>query len=99
MVMCAIYNSLIHTETIFLEQPETQAKLTCRVAMGYRIVEVPKVGEVDTEGSEVISALSSRGTGPPSTPADLAATENGVAWVHQKELHLQYASSTASLLK
>ena len=60
-----------HTETIFLEQPEpvlaplgTQVELTCRVAMGYRIVwtiGIPEGGEVDTEGSGVTSALSSRG--------------------------------------
>ena len=42
----------------------TQVELTCRVAMGYRIVwvvGVPGVGVVDTDGSGVISALSSRG--------------------------------------
>ena len=42
----------------------TQVELTCRVAMGYRVVwtvGVPGVGWVDTEGSGVISALSSRG--------------------------------------
>ena len=42
----------------------TQVELTCRVAMGYRIVWVvgiPGVGEVDTEGSGVISELSLRG--------------------------------------
>ena len=44
-------------------------------------MEVPEVGEVDTEGSEVISVLSSRGTGPPSTPAVLAAIENGVGYL------------------
>ena len=58
-------------ETIFLEQPEpvlaplgTQVELTCRVAMGYRIVwtvEIPGGGEVDAEGPGVISSLSSRG--------------------------------------
>ena len=61
----------MHTEIIFLEQPEpvlapleTQVELTCRVAMGYRIVwivGIPGIGEVDTEGSGTISALSSRG--------------------------------------
>ena len=71
MVMCVIYNSLVHTETIFLEQPEpvlaplgTQVELTCRVAMGYRIVwivGIPGVGEVDAEESGAISRLSSRG--------------------------------------
>ena len=71
MAMCAIYNSLEHTETIFLEQPEpvlaplgTQVELTCRVAMGYRIVwivGIPGVVEVESEGSVAISALSSRG--------------------------------------
>ena len=71
MIMCAIYNSLIHTETIFLERPEpvlaplgTQVELTCRVAMGYRIVwsvGIPGAGEVESEGSGAISALSSRG--------------------------------------
>ena len=54
-----------------LEQPEpvlaplgTQVELTCRVAMGYRIVwivGIPGVGEVDAEGFGVISRLSSRG--------------------------------------
>ena len=42
----------------------TQVELTCRVAMGYRIVwivGIPGVGEVDTEGSGVISELSLRG--------------------------------------
>ena len=42
----------------------TQVELTCRVAMGYRIVwivGIPGVGEVDTEQSGVISVLSSRG--------------------------------------
>ena len=42
----------------------TQVELTCRVAMGYRIVwivGIPGVGEVVTEGSGAISALSSRG--------------------------------------
>ena len=66
-----IYNSLVHTEVIFLEQPEpvlaplrTQVELTCRVAMGYRIVwiiGVPGVGVVSTEESGAISGLSSRG--------------------------------------
>ena len=61
-----------HTETIiFLEQPQsllapvgTQVEVTCRVAMGYRIVwivVIPGVGEVNTEESGAISALSSRG--------------------------------------
>ena len=64
-------NSLVHTETIFLEQSEpvlaplgTHIELTCRVAMGYRIVwsvGIPGGGEVDAEGSGAISALSSRG--------------------------------------
>ena len=67
-----IYISLIHTEIIFLEQPEpvlaplgTQVELTCRVAVGYRtvwIVRIPGVeGVLTNEFSEVISALSSRG--------------------------------------
>ena len=69
MVMCAIF---VNTETIiFLEQPQsvlapvgTQVDLTCRVAMGYRIVwivVIPGVGEVNTEELGAISALSSRG--------------------------------------
>ena len=57
-------------ETIFLEQPEpvlaplgTQVELTCRVAIGYRIVWiiVTTEGEVTNELADVISALSSRG--------------------------------------
>ena len=42
----------------------TQVELTCRVAMGYRvvwIVGIPGVGEVNAEESGVISQLSSRG--------------------------------------
>ena len=60
-----------HTETIFLEQPEpvlaplgTQVELTCRVAMGYRIVWIvglPGAGEVNAEETGAVSELSSRG--------------------------------------
>ena len=42
----------------------TQVELTCRVAMGYRIVwivGIPGRGEVNTDESGAISALSSRG--------------------------------------
>ena len=54
-----------------MEQPQpvlapvrTMVELTCRVAMGYRIVwifMVPGVGVVNTEETGAISALSSRG--------------------------------------
>ena len=71
--MCGASNSLVHTatETIFLEQPEpvlaplgTQVELTCRVAMGYRVVwnvGVPGRTVITTEESGIISALLSRG--------------------------------------
>ena len=70
-VLARIYNSLVHTEIIFMVQPEpvlaplgTQVEITCRVVMGYRIVwiiGISGVGEATNELSEVITALSSRG--------------------------------------
>ena len=69
--VCDIKYTFVHTETIFLEQPEpvlaplgTQVELTCRVAMGYRIgwiVGIPGGGVVNAEESGAISYLSSRG--------------------------------------
>ena len=76
-----MYNSLVHTEIIFLEQPQpvltplgTQVELTCRVAIGYRImwiVGIPGVGEVNTEESGAISGLSSR-----SIETEVSSAEN-----------------------
>ena len=63
-------NNCYSAEILFLEQPEpvlaplgTQVELTCRVAMGNRIVwivGIPGGGDLEA-GSDAISALSSRG--------------------------------------
>ena len=76
----SIYNSLVYTETIFMKQPEpvlvplgTQVELTCRVAMGYRIVwivGIPGVGVVNAEETGAISELSSRGIEAEVSSAD-----------------------------
>ena len=67
----AIIKYYHHAESIFLEQPEpvltplgTQVELTCRVAMGYRIVWIVGIserGSINAEELGAIFALSSRG--------------------------------------